>query len=347
MNEINKMKRNEAHMQIRKDWSEANQSKNRFTKMGLARAAALAPERRIEIAKQGALAKWGYKSTHKGNFKQDFGMDVECYILDDEKKTAMISQTGMGQAIGLGKSGSRLPEFIDREKIAPYIGHELREKLSNPVIFQGIRSGVNSPKPIVHGYDITILIDLCDAIIKADAEGKLLDRQLHIVRQAQVIRTASAKLGIKNLAWAVAGYDPKQEEIINAFKNYVVHEVEEYGREFPHELFRGWCRFYDLRETPIHPKFSFWQPKAAFRRLVLNQVYQPLGNSDGKIKELLFKARSNDEKPKGKPLFWFLSKEIGRPALRTQIGMLLMAMRTSTTKAEYEDKFYQAFKINP
>lgn len=32
---------------------------------------------------------------------KEFGIDVECYVLDDAQKTAMISQSGMARAIGL------------------------------------------------------------------------------------------------------------------------------------------------------------------------------------------------------------------------------------------------------
>jgi len=78
-------------------------------KGGIARRDALAPKRRSQIAKKAAIARWGAKATHKGNFKEEFGIEVECYVLDDETKTAVISQTGMGEALGLGKvaAGSR------------------------------------------------------------------------------------------------------------------------------------------------------------------------------------------------------------------------------------------------
>src|SRR5262245_35892692 len=74
-------------------------------KGGIARRDALSAEEREKIARKAALARWGVKATHKGSFKEDFGMDVECYVLDDEQKTAVISQRGMGETLGLGKSG--------------------------------------------------------------------------------------------------------------------------------------------------------------------------------------------------------------------------------------------------
>jgi hypothetical protein len=135
-------------------------------KGGHARAESLAPEQRQEIAKKAALARWGAKATHKGSFKEEFGIDVDCYVLDDEQKTAVISQRGMGAALGMGISGSRLPMFVNSKRMAPYVGQDLREKLENPLIFQTPSAGGNSPPPSkVNGYDVTILIDICKAVI--------------------------------------------------------------------------------------------------------------------------------------------------------------------------------------
>jgi hypothetical protein len=63
-----------------------------------ARAIALSDERKREIAKRAAIARWGGKATHRENFKEQFGIDVDCYVLDDPSKTAVISQRGMAVA---------------------------------------------------------------------------------------------------------------------------------------------------------------------------------------------------------------------------------------------------------
>jgi len=49
------------------------------------------------------LRAGGARATHKGNFKEDFGIDVDCYVLDDEQKTAVISQRGMGATLGFSE----------------------------------------------------------------------------------------------------------------------------------------------------------------------------------------------------------------------------------------------------
>src|SRR4051794_14507806 len=98
-------------------------------KGGIARAATLSEDRRREIARQAAQARWGVRATHRGNFLKDFGIDVDCYVLDDATKTPVISQRGMGQAIGFSRRGSRLIVFVKSKTMDDYIGRDLREKI--------------------------------------------------------------------------------------------------------------------------------------------------------------------------------------------------------------------------
>jgi hypothetical protein len=124
------------------------------------------PEVRRDIAKNAAIARWGVKppqATHKGNFKEDFGIDVECYVLNDEQKTAVISQRGMGAALGFSTDGgSRLTRFINGKMIASYLGLDLKEKLENPLVFQGPATGSGAPSiNKLHSFDVTLLIDIC------------------------------------------------------------------------------------------------------------------------------------------------------------------------------------------
>src|ERR1035441_8909597 len=68
-------------------------------KGGDARASKLSAERRSEIARAAIQARWEKagkiplpQATHKGSFQKDFGIDVDCYVLNDESKSAFISK---------------------------------------------------------------------------------------------------------------------------------------------------------------------------------------------------------------------------------------------------------------
>ncbi len=305
---------------------------------GVKRAEVLSQEERSAIARKGALARWDkpLRATHKGNFQQDFGIDVECYVLDDFQKTAVISQRGMAQAIGLSKRGDRLSVFIESKTMEEYIGRDLREKIKNPLIFQHSNSAAENPiGEKAHGYDATILIDLCQTILAARNSGKLLAaRYEKMIEQAQIVLGASAKSGIRGLVYALSGYSPATEEVIAAFKLYVQEEAKKYESEFPNELYMQWHRLYDI---PVPVRGKPWH----FKHLTVNHIYYPLAKSSGKLYGLLKALKANDG-DKQKKLFQFLS-EIGARALRMQLGRVLEMCESSVDKNTYEAKIVERF----
>ncbi|MGV2906454.1 P63C domain-containing protein [Achromobacter sp. AGC25] len=309
-------------------------------KGGVARAKVLAPEERRMIAKKAAVARWGQKkpeATHRGNFEEDFGIDVDCYVLNDERKTAVISQRGMGLALSLGEGGSRLPRFMSGEKVAPYVGPELRSKLENPLIFQGLLVGPNGesmPASDVNGYDVTVLIDVCNAIVDARSAGALLKRQWHIADQAQIILNASAKSGIQGLVYKLSGYDATKAEVVAAFKQFVQEEAKKYEQEFPSDLYAQWYRLYEI---PVPVRGMPWN----FRHLTVKHIYYPLAKSNGKILDLI-RAHKSKDGDRQKKLFQFLN-DVGARALRIQIGRILEMAESSDSSGEYERKFTDRF----
>jgi len=305
---------------------------------GKARDAALTAEQRSEIARRGGIAKSLAKlpkATHRGSFQGEFGMDVECYVLDDEQKTAVISKRGMGLTLGMGESGSVFPSFINGKRMIPYVGRELAERLSKPLIFKALDSGANLLPTSAHGYDVTILIDVCKAIVAAASAGVMRKLDQHIVKQAHVILNASAKAGIKNLVYALAGYNATRDEVIAAFKFYVIEEAREYEKEFPNQLYTEWYRLYQL---PKPERNKPWK----FRTLTIDHVYKPLARSNGKIFDLTTAQRRANGKNRWKKLHQFLS-EIGVKALRTHLGQVLGIAQVSASAEEYERHVQRVF----
>jgi hypothetical protein len=306
-------------------------------KGGKKRAEILSPEQRTEIAQKAAVARWGEKESkalHKGSFEKEFGIDVDCYVLDDPTKTAVISQTGMGRALGLSSRGNAFPRFLASKAMEPFIGAQLRNKIEQPLRFQWDGGGALRTISVVHGFDATLLVDVCKAIIAAEAEGKLNRQQRHVAQQAHTILGASAKAGIKGLVWALAGYNPMAQEVIEAFKAYVQEEARKYEREFPNELYMEWYRLYDI---PVPDRGKPWH----FKTLTVKHIYYPLAKSNGKLFELLkaLKAKDGDRQKK---LFQFLN-EIGARALRIQLGRVLEMCESSAGKSEYEMKIVERF----
>lgn len=302
-------------------------------KGGIARRDALSTEARKAIARKAAAARWGMKAIHRGNFQEQLGIDVECYVLDDEKRTAVVSQTGMATALGLSSRGNALPRFLANKVMSEVVGAELRSKIENPLKFQWGTGGAGSAPPVtVHGFESAVLIDICNAIVSA--EDKLGDRYAGVAKQAHLILGASAKLGIQGLVYALAGYSPSTEEVIAAFKVYVLEEAKKYEPEFPNELYLQWHRLYDLA---VPERGKPWM----FKYLTVNHVYSPLAKSSGKLLSLLraTKAKGGDRQKK---LFQFLN-DIGARALRMQLGRVLEMAESSPDRQTYEKKIVERF----
>ena len=205
---------------------------------------------------------------HRGNFKEEFGIDVDCYVLNDAQRTAVISQCGMAQAIGFSKRGDRLQVFIRSKTMDGYIGRELNEKIEKPIVFQSLSAAAeNAIGEKAHGYDATILIDICQAILAAQADGKLTGaRYEKMVANARIVLGASAKSGIRGLVYALSGYSPSAEEVIAAFKLYVHEEARKYEKEFPNELYLQWHRLYEI---PVPVRGKPWH----FKHLTVKHIY--------------------------------------------------------------------------
>ena len=106
------------------------------------------------------MKRWAarpYNATHKGNFIDELGIDIDCYVLDDAAKTAVISQRGMGEAIGFSRRGSRLTVFVNSQTMANYIGRDLLEKFNNPLVFQPPKAAAaGGVAATPNGYDAAL-----------------------------------------------------------------------------------------------------------------------------------------------------------------------------------------------
>lgn len=305
-----------------------------------ARARALSSAERSRIAKEAAERRWAREKpvgvSNMGNFSEHFGVDVECYVLKDSAKTAVISQRGMGSAIGLSQRGDRLASFTNSKAMQDYIGRELREKLENPIVFHRLNAAAgNKISARANGYEASILIDLCNSILEAHNDGKLKGpRYSKMIQQAQIINGAAAKSGIRQLVYALSGYNPSTDEVISAFKAYVIEEARKYEPEFPAELYMQWHRLYEI---PVLERGRSWH----FKHLTVRHIYFPLAKSHGNVLKLL-RAQKAKDGSRQKKLFQFLN-EVGVRALRMHLGRVLEMAESSKSKEEFEAKINERF----
>jgi hypothetical protein len=299
-------------------------------KGGVARAKSLTKEQRSEIAKKGAAARWRdkpYKAIRKGNFMDEFEIDAECYVLDDPDKTVVTSKRGMSRLLGLGDTGKEVERLIRAKYMRDYVDPILLEKLEKPLLFQWGGDAAILGFSEAHGYDITMVGDIANALIKANIAGALPKTRVEAARKAQTLSNAAMKAGLKGLAYAVAGYQPEVQEVINSFKAFVREEARQYEKEFPDELYEAWYRIYQLNKPDRGRPFLF-------SRLTNEQIYMPLARSNGMILDLAKKNKEENGK-RGDKIHQFLA-EVGVKALKQQIGKVLAVSELFGERDTYE-----------
>ncbi|KYP93045.1 hypothetical protein WB67_15045 [bacteria symbiont BFo2 of Frankliniella occidentalis] len=305
-------------------------------KGGVARAKSMSPKKRSEQAKEGAIARWGYKATHKGNFEEEFGIDAECYVLNDRNKTAVVSGAGLARLLGLGDHMVHVTRLLNAQYMSDFVGTKLREKIENPLKFQWkpVGSVFGSFKD-ANGYDFTAVGDMAIAIINAHQKKALPKSRIKTAELAQQLVNASMKAGLKGLAYAIAGYRPEVQEVIDAFKAYVREDARQYEKEFPDELYEAWYRIYQLNKPDRGRPFLF-------KTLTIEQIYKPLAKSEGKILDLAKSNRDENGKP-GEKIHQFLA-EVGVKALKQQIGKVIAVATLFDDKDSYEAGLAKVFK---
>ena len=178
-------------------------------KGGDARAQALSPEKRSEIAKIAAQARWGEnlpRATHGSPDKpiRIGGTEIQCYVLPGE--TRALSQAGLQLALGMSQGGGqggvrRIVSLMERLQRKGVVVNDLTARVNSPIRFVPPHGG--NP---ANGYEATILPDICDALIKADQDGKLDARLKYMAVQAAILQHGFATLGIIGLVDEATGY---------------------------------------------------------------------------------------------------------------------------------------------
>lgn len=307
---------------------------------GVARAAVLTPEQRSEIAKKAAQGRWS-------NNKEDISLsakkaicgspekmlkigevEIECYVLEDG--TRVLSGRGMQQAIGLGGEakthGSKLRDFLSLDTIKPFVNNELAMAVNDPVRF--IRPGRGGVPAIA--FEATLLIDLCEAIIKAKSAKGFRTQWLPLAYQAQIITLSFAKAGIVAAVDEVTGYQEIREKdaIQKIINKYLTDYARKWTKVFPNEFWEKLLRVKGYESYIGLPTPSF------VGHWVNNIIYDRLAP---KIREKLNELNPRNEKGYRKHKnHVFLTEDHGVPELKDHITKTMVLMDAASNAQEFE-----------
>ena len=281
------------------------------------------------------------------------GVEIQCYVLEGEER--VLSQTGMLKGVGLpyggsperrGKhnvsdpkdqiSGSRqeetkinqgeieIPYFVAQEWLSPYISRELAGRLNSPIPFTLPKGGIPA-----FGYPATILVDICEAIVKADQEEKTTIRQAPIVERAISLMMGFAKTGIIALVDEVTGYQQmRHDRALSIFLNkYLKDQFSPWSKRFPNEFYNqifrlnGWDGPSGVSRPPVVGKYT--------NDIVYSRISQEV------LDELQVR---NPVQPSGRRKLkhhQFLTEELGIPELEEHLAIVIALMQASPDWASF------------
>jgi hypothetical protein len=306
---------------------------------GKARAKKLTKEERTQIAKQAAITRWqrnaeGIPEAIKDGILEIGEIELDCYVLKDDRR--LFHKRGLARALGMKSQGGNVfMRTIQRKGLGSVVPQELHNKLNNPIIFKPLTGDPG------HGYEGTVLIDVCDAIWEAKKRGKLAPSQGALAIKAEIILRSAAKVGITALIDEATGYikDKRKEEYRELFKEFIREECRAWEKAFPDQFFDIIYKLYNLRRVrgKNHPQF--------FGHFIRKYVYAPLANSNNVILDMLDERNPvvYDSGGRKYKMFQFLSDNVGLPTLNAHLWQLIGIGNAVNTKKAFDKGFERAF----
>lgn len=308
-------------------------------KGGAARAMALTPEQRREIAMNAGKARWkaaeAPKATHTGDLHIG-DIVIPCAVLPDG--TRVLSQRGVGRALGraygsvkdVDDGGGRLPFFLAAKALFPFVDNELLVVLQSPIEYRHSQGG-----GVAHGIPASALPKICEVWLKAKDAGTLNRVQMGVAARAEILMRGLAHVGIVALVDEATGFqkDRARDALAQILEAFVAKELQPYVKTFPADYYEQLFRLYNLPYPPTGNKS--WRP-SFFGNVTNEVVYARLAPE---LLPELKKAASKAEK-KAKLHQW-LTQEVGHPKLKEHLASIVTIMKLSVSPRDFMAKVSQ------
>lgn len=307
---------------------------------GLARARALSAERRQDIARSGALARWDPVdlpvATHEGEFDLG-GTQISCAVLPNGKR--LITQATFLRSLGRSRSpkagtgvlstADGLPFFLQADILREFIDDDLR--LATTPIFYRTRKGGRGV-----GYDANLLPAVAEVYLRyrdfiLTTAGEVPQRYRHMIQAADILVRGLASVGIIALVDEATGYqrDRARDALARILEEFIAKELRPWVRTFPDDYYANLFRLRGLQ----YPRDSVQRPKY-FGHITNDIVYRRL--APHVLEEL---KRITPRSPDGRHRQHFhrrLSEEVGHPKLREHLASVVTLMRISDSYGQFE-----------
>jgi len=302
-------------------------------KGGIARAEALPAERRKEIGRKAAQARWDKANDiptaeYIGELRIGDAV-LSAAVLPDG--TRVLSQAAVTRAFGPVQGGWQkrkqadshdgdLPSFLIAASLKPHISKEFRTLVGAPKMYRDPRGG-----PIRMGLEATLLPKSCEVWLKARDAGDLTKIQMPVAARAEILMRGLAHTGIIALVDEATGYQyvRAQDALSKILEEFIAKELQPYVPTFQSDYYR---EIYRLRGLE-YPTDTVKRPQY-FGCITNDIVYRRL--APGVLEELkrvtprLISGRHKEK------LFQRLTQNKGYPKLREHLGAVVTMMQLST-----------------
>lgn len=297
---------------------------------GHARAEALTPEERREIAKKAAEARWNDgvqlpKVTHRGVVEIG-GTKIRCAVLDTGQRVisenaitlALLgSRSGASKRLkkASGSSGTPVPLFLAPGNLKPYISKDLEDGPLKPIVFRDQR-GTDS------GYDATLLPAVCNVWLAAREAGALQDQQQDKAQKAEILMRGLAEVGIIALVDEATGYQEVRDRLaLQAILDAVLaRELAAWAKRFPDEFYQHIFRLRGWRW-----KGRGTNPPQVVAHYTNDFVYERL--APGVLDELRRRNPTSERGTRRAKHHQWLTEDVGHPMLAQHLHAVIAIMR--------------------
>jgi hypothetical protein len=326
----------------------ASNRKRLASEGGRARAAALTPEERKQIAVTAAEARWGALPTAKYAAILKIGeMEFPCAVLSDGQ-TRVLTQNDFMRGMGMYYSGwvaqkrrsavedtaADVPLFLSFESLKPFADKHLGDLQTLIVKYRTEGSRV------AHGIRAEIIPKICDVWIDADEQGSLGRRQKQVAAKARLLMRALAHVGIIALIDEVTGFQAirDQDALAKFLEQYIAKELRKWVRTFPREFFQQLCRLKGIQfpdDMRLPPYFG---------KIINDLVYDRLAPG---VREELNRVNPTNEKGRRRHRHHqWLTEDVGHPKLLHHLG-ILTGLAYGFGPGEYDDYYRQVGRVLP
>lgn len=325
-------------------------------KGGKARANVLTPEERREIARNAVAVRWakGKESSkdehvsvavdqsHKSARKKDVVENLPLALFNgkltigDTQFSVHVLNNGkrvMAQRevvrVLTGHAKGNLGRYIETERLQPYINPE--EITQQTILFKIAGTGTRGI-----GYEATLLLDICDAYLRAREAGALSSNQADLAKQAEVITRACAKVGILALIDEATGYGPfkRKQEYQLKLQAFIADDLQEWARMFPQEFWFELARLEGVHYSPRSRPLRWGRYIMAF---VYDTVDKDVGN----------RLREINPDPHFKQNHHQWLKEFGRQRVNDHLQRVIAVMKLCEDMEDFKKKFARVFQKTP